>query len=263
MATVNFTAVPTSQLSFFCSRHSTKNEPVVVSCTSNISSSTSLCQTALSKQLVRREISQCSRRTRRGQNSHFVVRGVQEDGQGGEPSPSVSSSNESGGEAPKQTVVRRKRSSPPPDVVDANLRDMADKSISVEGVAKVDRGDEGVNPILQIVALAGWIFAAYMLGDYRPDVAPPVGGAGAGAVSGVKTWALGVPVGLAIRGLTKGQVPPTPFILVSLASTFVILVGWRAAFAALTSKEETKRAGNRKGNPFEFFQLLASLVKRW
>ena len=47
----------------------------------------------------------------------------------------------------------------------------------------------------------------------------------------VKGWAVAVPLGIALRGAIKGYVPPTPFIIVTLISTLVILVGVRVLFA--------------------------------
>ena len=49
----------------------------------------------------------------------------------------------------------------------------------------------------------------------------------------VKGWAVAVPLGIALRGAIKGYVPPTPFIIVTLISTLVILVGVRVLFAVV------------------------------
>ena len=38
-------------------------------------------------------------------------------------------------------------------------------------------------------------------------------------------------LGLVIRGVSRGAVPPVPFIIVSLVATGVLTVGWRTAFA--------------------------------
>lgn len=62
-----------------------------------------------------------------------------------------------------------------------------------------------------------------------------------------------------IRSVLKGQLPAVPFVGVSLASTFVLLVGWRSALASvLYKKEEEKKklGGNRRGNPFEFLEVM-------
>ncbi len=70
----------------------------------------------------------------------------------------------------------------------------------------------------------------------RGKVAPKrcTAGVAPAALTAAKCWAVGAPVGLAVRTLTKGYLPPTAFIVVSLASTAVFLVGWRTALAALT-----------------------------
>eukprot|EP00270_Netrium_digitus_P007183 TRINITY_DN2091_c0_g1_i1.p1 TRINITY_DN2091_c0_g1~~TRINITY_DN2091_c0_g1_i1.p1 ORF type:complete len:318 (-),score=60.16 TRINITY_DN2091_c0_g1_i1:246-1199(-) len=120
-----------------------------------------------------------------------------------------------------------------------------------------------------------WLFAAFLLGDYGVSVLPksesdpPAAGAKAAALAAVKTWALGVPAGIVFRSFLKGQLPPPPFIVVSMASTAVLMIGWRAAFGEwerrkLEDMKTTAMAsGNKKGDLFEFFELLTSLVRRW
>ncbi|KAH7287735.1 hypothetical protein KP509_32G071100 [Ceratopteris richardii] len=82
----------------------------------------------------------------------------------------------------------------------------------------------------------------------------------------VKSWAVGIPFALVIRGVTSGHVPPYPFIMISMASTLVLLVGWRATATALFPNKKSAKnylSGNKKGSIFELFQLLSSLVRRW
>ena len=50
------------------------------------------------------------------------------------------------------------------------------------------------------------------------------------AVKVLNGWALAVPLGVALRGVIKGYVPPVPFIFVTLISTLIILVGVRVLF---------------------------------
>ena len=64
---------------------------------------------------------------------------------------------------------------------------------------------------------------------------------------------------LVIRGVTSGHVPAQPFIIVSMASTLVLLVGWRASVAVVfpyEKKANNKVNGNRKGSIFELFQVF-------
>jgi hypothetical protein len=109
----------------------------------------------------------------------------------------------------------------------------------------------------------GWLSTAPFVGGYGPaDV-------GAAALAAAKCWAAGVPLGLVLRGLSKGYIPPTPFIVVSFVATAVIMIGWRAALASRAApalKGAAAQAAarqNKKGSPFEFIQLLMSLTKRW
>ena len=59
----------------------------------------------------------------------------------------------------------------------------------------------------------------------------------AAAVAAAKCWVVATPLGLVLRGISKGYVPPTPFIIVSMVSTGVLLIGWRSALAAATPKK--------------------------
>ena len=115
---------------------------------------------------------------------------------------------------------------------------------------------------------AGWYGAAPWLGGYGR--AAQGGGLGAAAGAAAKCWAVGVPVGLLLRTLSRGYLPETPFLVVSMVATAVLLVGWRSALAAATPeaapkspREQLQRRKNKQGNPFEFVSLLFGLVKRW
>ncbi|GBF94799.1 hypothetical protein Rsub_07971 [Raphidocelis subcapitata] len=116
--------------------------------------------------------------------------------------------------------------------------------------------------------LIGWFAAAPFLGGYGRDARG--GAAGPAAAAAAKCWAVGAPLGLAVRGLSKGYMPPTPFIIVSLVATAVLMVGWRTGLAAATPEAApaskavlAQQRQNKRGNPFEFISLLMSLTKRW
>ncbi|KAL4434131.1 hypothetical protein ABPG75_000572 [Micractinium tetrahymenae] len=117
--------------------------------------------------------------------------------------------------------------------------------------------------------MAGWLASAALLGGY--GTAAQGGSAGAAAGVAAKSWALGIPAGLLVRAATRGYFPAPSFIAVSMAATGVLLVGWRTALAAATPEaaepqtraEQLKARTNRKGNPFEMFTMIFSLVKRW
>ena len=113
--------------------------------------------------------------------------------------------------------------------------------------------------------LTGWSVASYFMGGYgRPALESAL-------KTAALSWAVGIPSGLLIRTLAKGYPREKAFIIVSMAVTGVLLMGWRTAFAkfaepldsSLTPQEQLKKRTNRKGNPFEFISLLISLVKRW
>lgn len=80
---------------------------------------------------------------------------------------------------------------------------------------------------------AGWFTIAPFLGAFTLEA---MSSPKAAATAAAKCWAVATSIGLAIRGASKGYVPPTPFIIVSFVATFVVLVGWRTAFAAVTKQ---------------------------
>ncbi|KAG8062455.1 hypothetical protein GUJ93_ZPchr0003g17340 [Zizania palustris] len=111
--------------------------------------------------------------------------------------------------------------------------------------------------------IAGWLLSAYLLGGFGDD-AKGLNGVGKAVIVAAKSWAVGIPFGLAIRALSSGHIPPTPFILVAMGSTGVLLTGWRALVSLLLSTGQSQQDDvYRRGSPFELFELLTSLVRRW
>ena len=117
--------------------------------------------------------------------------------------------------------------------------------------------------------MAGWFGAAALLGGYGK--AAQGGDAGAAAGAAAKAWAVGIPVGLLLRSASRGYFPDPSFIGVAMAANGVLLLGWRTALAAATPQatapqgrgEQLRARKSRKGNPFEMFQMVFSMVKRW
>ncbi|KAK2660085.1 hypothetical protein Ddye_006618 [Dipteronia dyeriana] len=111
--------------------------------------------------------------------------------------------------------------------------------------------------------IAGWFLSAYFLGGYAED-GRGMNGLSKAVIAAAKSWALGIPLGLVIRAVTSGHIPPYAFILVTMGSTAVLLIGWRALlFSFLPGDKIKKNDVYRRGNPFELFELLTSLVRRW
>ncbi|CAL4918827.1 unnamed protein product [Urochloa decumbens] len=111
--------------------------------------------------------------------------------------------------------------------------------------------------------IAGWLLSAYLLGGFGDD-AKGHNGVGSAVITAAKSWAVGIPLGLAIRAVTSGHIPPTPFILVTMGSTGVLLTAWRALVSQILSTGQKQQDDvYRRGSPFELFELLTSLVRRW
>jgi hypothetical protein len=83
--------------------------------------------------------------------------------------------------------------------------------------------------------IAGWFLTGPFLGAYAKDAQD--GYVLPAALAAGKTWAVAVPVALALRSLERGYFPATPFIVVSAAATGTLMIGWRTALAAATTPE--------------------------
>ena len=87
-----------------------------------------------------------------------------------------------------------------------------------------------------------------------------------------KTWAIGVPVGLVLRSLAiTHRAPPVSFCAVTLATTFVLFVGWRVGRAVWVAEKADERrrrlakraTSDRKGDVGDLFKMIRGLTSRW
>jgi Protein of unknown function (DUF3054) len=67
-------------------------------------------------------------------------------------------------------------------------------------------------------------------------------------------------VALAIRGAVKGDVPPVPFIIVSLIATGAALTAWRALYVVVNP---TSTAATKRGGVLDGFRMITTLLQRW
>ncbi|GAB2293745.1 hypothetical protein Dimus_027959 [Dionaea muscipula] len=113
--------------------------------------------------------------------------------------------------------------------------------------------------------IAGWMFSAYFLGGFDED-GRGMNGLTKSVVAAAKSWAMGIPqLGIGIRAVTMGHLPPINFVSVTMGSTAVLLIGWRAISFSIFGDDNrtTKDDVYKRGSPFELFELLTSLVRRW
>lgn len=112
--------------------------------------------------------------------------------------------------------------------------------------------------------IAGWVLSAYFLGGYGDD-GRGVNGKTNAITAAVKSWALGIPLGILIRATGIGHIPPIKFMAVTMGSTAVLLIGWRALISNILADNGKSKKNDmyKRGNPFELFELLTSLVRRW
>ncbi|CAA6653479.1 unnamed protein product [Spirodela intermedia] len=115
--------------------------------------------------------------------------------------------------------------------------------------------------------IAGWFLGAYFLGGYGDD-GKGVNGRPKAVLAAAKAWAAGIPLsdaflgkypfffffpdGLLIRSFALGHTPPVNFVLITMGTTGVLLIGWRALLYTFSkqARQEERR-------------LLTSLVRRW
>ena len=137
--------------------------------------------------------------------------------------------------------------------------------IAIIAFAAIGRSShsEGVSDILALLTTAGpfllsWLLLSPLLGGYSREATKSKGAIVQGTLL---PWAISMTVALVMRGLAKGAVPPTPFIIVSLISTFVLLNASRYLYISLngeTSDGEYKQAG-----ALELFKMVGTLMRRW
>lgn len=122
--------------------------------------------------------------------------------------------------------------------------------------------NEGVD-VLGIISTAApfvlsWLAMSPFLGAYTRKATASQTQLASGLLL---SWAVSMPVALAVRGALKGAVPPVPFIGVSMVATFALLYLWRTLYIKAfgnTSDDEYKSAGF-----MEVFKMVGTLIKRW
>ncbi|KAI3725629.1 hypothetical protein L1987_65420 [Smallanthus sonchifolius] len=108
--------------------------------------------------------------------------------------------------------------------------------------------------------IAGWFLSAYFLGGYGDD-GRGLNGKTNAITAALKSWALGIPLGILIRATSIGHIPPTRFIAVTMGSTAFLLIGWRALLSnVLAPAADDKNDVYKRGNPFELFEVSTLLL---
>lgn len=102
-------------------------------------------------------------------------------------------------------------------------------------IGKSSHSDDGTIDILAVFITAfpfitSWLSTSPITGTYSPDDRD-TNIISSTAIKIGKGWILAIPLGIALRGVIKGYVPPTPFIIITLISTFVILTVGRILFS--------------------------------
>jgi len=82
--------------------------------------------------------------------------------------------------------------------------------------------------------LASWFLTSPLTGVYAPSARNQDSNLVQDTlIQTAKGWALAIPLGCVLRGIMKGYVPPTSFVIVTLIATLVILTGTRVLYAVV------------------------------
>ena len=105
-------------------------------------------------------------------------------------------------------------------------------------VGKASHSANGsIDPLAVVVTvlpfLIAWLGTAPLLGLYNYDATHDLDTTMTRAAKG---WIIAVPLGIALRGISKGYIPPTSFAIVTMISTLILLGGVRAAYSTIEQK---------------------------
>lgn len=122
--------------------------------------------------------------------------------------------------------------------------------------------NEGFDPVMDLLTAAPFLLAWFALSPFAGAYSRNATASAKRAASSLLLpWAISMPAGLLIRGLGKGAISPTPFIVVSLVATFLALWLARCVYIALVGS--TSDEASREAGLLEVFTMLRTLVRRW
>ena len=110
--------------------------------------------------------------------------------------------------------------------------------VALLGFAAVGKASHSADGSLDIGAVASvafpfvtsWLLTSPLTGVYTED-ARDGNVASESFLKAAKGWIVAVPLGIALRGVIKGYVPPISFAIVTMIATLVIVGGARVLFA--------------------------------
>ncbi len=81
----------------------------------------------------------------------------------------------------------------------------------------------------------GWFLVSPFVGAFRRSVTSQVGKM---SLRTVLAWLAAWPVGLLLRGITRQEIPPVTFALITLVTNAIFLQIWRVPFAWIVSRRK-------------------------
>jgi len=106
--------------------------------------------------------------------------------------------------------------------------------------------------------IAGWLAASPLLGAYTSAATSSYRSA---LLIALRCSAVGVPVGVALRGLATSHVPPAEFAAISFITCTLLLSAWRCGYIAVIGP--TTNDAMRRGGVLDGFSMITTLLRRW
>ena len=126
----------------------------------------------------------------------------------------------------------------PSSPLDRPLVSMIDAAaiVAFAAIGKASHNADGSLDLLSVFMtavpfLVSWFAIAPIAGCFTPT-ATTSGDIKQSVIYTARGWILAIPVGCLLRGVVKGYIPPTPFIIVTMIATLVLLSAGRAAYTA-------------------------------
>ena len=122
--------------------------------------------------------------------------------------------------------------------------------------------NEGILDILVTAFpfLITWLIISPFLGTYSRQATSAISAIPLAVIPSVLISTIG---GMCIRSLIKGYFPPIIFGVITLVTTSVLIMSWRALYVKLNGGTNDNINENKDAGVFEVFKMVGTLIKRW
>eukprot|EP00183_Erythrolobus_madagascarensis_P005414 CAMPEP_0185856750 /NCGR_PEP_ID=MMETSP1354-20130828/29158_1 /TAXON_ID=708628 /ORGANISM="Erythrolobus madagascarensis, Strain CCMP3276" /LENGTH=675 /DNA_ID=CAMNT_0028559011 /DNA_START=354 /DNA_END=2381 /DNA_ORIENTATION=- len=106
--------------------------------------------------------------------------------------------------------------------------------------------------------ILGWLSASPLLGAYTSAATSSFRSC---LLITLRCACVGVPVGVAVRGLATSHVPPAEFAAISIVTCTLLLAAWRTTYIAVAGP--TTDGEMRRGGMLDGLSMITTLLRRW